>query len=168
MSKDNVVLTYQGRLEPETISDLLKFTEHRLQEKAIDKATQKRIFMIMLESLQNSYKHGSEVKSEDENICTVALVRHSEDFELTLGNYLNEDASSGLEEKLQLIQQLSPEELKEKYREVLNNGQQSEIGGSGLGLMHIARKSGHSLDYKIDKVEDGVCYFTFNVKIKNG
>jgi hypothetical protein len=166
MSSNDIILTYQGLLDSNIISDLLDFVEERLKELEIKKPARKKVFLIMLESLQNSFKHGNLRNPDGKMVTTLALVQKEEEkFELILGNFLLRENKSALESKLKMIDGLSEKELKEKYLEVLSNGEQSDIGGSGLGLMDIARKSGNKLNYRFDEVDDDKCYFTLNIKI---
>ncbi|MBD79912.1 MAG: hypothetical protein CL840_13450 [Crocinitomicaceae bacterium] len=164
MSGNDIILTYQGLLEAQTISDLLDFTEHRMVEHKISKPLRKKVFMIMLESLQNSHKHGH-TTSEYTRRATVALVKTDVGFELILGNFLSHENRMTLESKLKMIEGLSEAELKSKYMEKLMDGEQSDVGGSGLGLMDIARKSGNKMEYIFDDVDGQECYFTLNIKI---
>jgi hypothetical protein len=53
-----------------------------------------------------------------------------------------------LEEKLTRINRSTPEEIKEQYKDVLNNQEITEKGLGGLGLLDIARKTGHRIDFR--------------------
>jgi hypothetical protein len=163
MSQNDIIFTFQGELHEQTISDLLDFTEHRMQEHHVDRSKRKKVFMVLMESLQNSFKHGSP-KMEDSS--TVALLQHTDCFELIIGNYLSSKNRKPLEEKLKMIERLSHDEMRSKYREILNNGEQSDVGGSGLGLLHIARRTGKEINYNIEEVSKELCYLTLNIKIE--
>jgi len=165
MSDKNIILTYQGLLEADIISDLVGFVEDRLKERVIKKGLRKKVYMVMLESLQNSFKHGTPNYSDDMRVTTMALIYDDDNFELTLGNFVPFENRVRLESSLKLINSFSEEELKEKYLEILNNGVQSDVGGSGLGLIDIARKSGNKIDYRFDEVDNENSYFTLNIKI---
>ena len=68
-------------------------------------------------------------------------------------------------DKLEDINAMGKEELKEFYKNVLNNGQMSEKGGGGLGMIDIARKSGQKLDYGFMPFDDNHSFFSLNVNI---
>lgn len=165
MSDRNIILTYQGVLDPDVISELLDFVELRLKERKIKKSLRKKVYMIMLETLQNSLKHGSSKLTDENRRTTTALIHKDDNFELTLGNSVFVENKINLEKSLELINSLSEEKLKEKYLEILNNGIQSAVGGSGLGLIDIARKSGNKLDYRFDEMDQENFYFTLNIII---
>lgn len=163
MSDNDIILTYQGELFEQTISDLLDFAEHRMIEGEVERKVRKKVYMILMESLQNSFNHG---EHEGKKRSTVALIQLGDSYELTIGNYLNNVNRKPLEEKLKLIDTLDDEGIKLKYREVLNNGERSDKGGSGLGLLHIARRAGSNMSYSIEEISDQLSYLTLNIKIE--
>jgi len=48
---------------------------------------------------------------------------------------------------------------------VLNNGEMSDKGGGGLGMIDIARKTGEKLNYNFMPVDDSYSFFSLNIKI---
>jgi hypothetical protein len=47
----------------------------------------------------------------------------------------------------------------------LNNGELSEKGGGGLGLIDIAKKSRNKLQYSFREIDEDYSFFTLTVKI---
>ena len=70
-----------------------------------------------------------------------------------------------LKERIIKINDLDTLGLKEYYKKVLNNGIVSDKGGGGLGMIDIARKSGHKLEYNFNKIDDQHTFFSLLVKI---
>jgi hypothetical protein len=70
-----------------------------------------------------------------------------------------------LQSRIEDINSLSPEGLKERYKQVLNNGNISNKGGAGLGIIDIARKSGSKLEYKFNHHNDSLSFFSLTVRI---
>jgi hypothetical protein len=64
------------------------------------------------------------------------------------------------------INALSPEEVKEQYKKILSNGQMSDKGGGGLGMIDIARRTGKPLLYDFVPVNDNFSFFSLNVVIE--
>lgn len=69
-----------------------------------------------------------------------------------------------LQDKLDLINSLSKEELKDFYKQVLNEGTMSVKGTAGLGMIDIARKSGQKLEYCFNPINDGLTFLAFRLK----
>lgn len=70
-----------------------------------------------------------------------------------------------MQTRLDEINKLSKEELKDYYKAVLNNGQMSAKGGGGLGMIDIARKTGQKLKYNFMPIDDMYSFFSLNIKI---
>ncbi len=59
-----------------------------------------------------------------------------------------------LEEKLTRINRSTPEEIKELYKDILNHQEITEKGLGGLGLLDIARKTVHRIDFRFKKYDN--------------
>ncbi|MFI5150698.1 MAG: DUF6272 family protein, partial [Bacteroidia bacterium] len=86
-------------------------------------------------------------------------------YNIITGNYIKSRNVSGLKNRLDEINKLSKEELKDYYKMVLNNGEMSDKGGGGLGMIDIARKTGEKLNYNFMPVDDSYSFFSLNIKI---
>jgi hypothetical protein len=86
-------------------------------------------------------------------------------YNIITGNYIKKENVAGLKKRLDDINLLSKEELKEYYKSVLNNGEMSMKGGGGLGMIDIARKTGEKLNFSFAPVDDTFSFFTLNIKI---
>ena len=91
--------------------------------------------------------------------------KDGEDYKIITGNYMFNSNVEVLRGKMDKVNSLTPEELKQYYKEVLNNGTMSEKGGGGLGMIDIARKSGQKLDYEFLPIDDVFAFFTLTIKI---
>jgi len=70
-----------------------------------------------------------------------------------------------LRDKLNLVNGMEKEELKAYYKQVLSEGNMSEKGTAGLGMIDIARKSGEKLEYDFLDINDTTSFFSLTVKI---
>lgn len=87
-------------------------------------------------------------------------------YNVITGNYIKNDKVTGLRKKMDEINSLPPEELKEHYKRVLNNGQMSDKGGGGLGMIDIARRTGKPLFYEFTPINNIYSFFTLNIVIE--
>ena len=81
------------------------------------------------------------------------------------GNFIHKSNVSTVTEKIDFINSLNKDELKQHYKKMLSNGEMSEKGGGGLGFIDIAKKSGEKLIYKIREIDPNYSFFTLTVKI---
>ena len=86
-------------------------------------------------------------------------------YSIFTGNYILNENINGLRRRLDEVNALSKEELKEYYKKVLNNGEMSLKGGGGLGMIDIARKTGEKLEYEFLEIDNKVSFFTLNIKV---
>jgi UDP-N-acetylglucosamine pyrophosphorylase len=86
-------------------------------------------------------------------------------YSIFTGNYILNENIHGLKTRLDEVNSLNKEELKEYYKKVLNNGEMSLKGGGGLGMIDIARKTGEKLGYNFLEIDNKVSFFTLNIKV---
>ena len=128
----------------------------------------KKVYNVLVECLQNLYHHLDEV-SQDQNekirsaIFMIGKIDNS--YNIITGNYIKNVNIEGLKKRLDHINILTKEELKEYYKLVLNNGEMSMKGGGGLGMIDIARKTGQKLNFDFSPVDEKYSFFSLNIKI---
>ena len=91
--------------------------------------------------------------------------KEKEDYIIMTGNHIDKSKVQKLKDKIDMVNNMSKEELKTKYREVLNNEEITDKGGAGLGIIDIARRSGEKLDYEFKDVDNNHSYFSLRVKV---
>lgn len=123
---------------------------------------QKRIYYIMVEGLQNITHHQEEVannKESEDYPGIFAIQKNGDKYYISTGNVISNSKIDDLKSKLDVINSLTPDELKKFHREILSNGSISDKGGAGLGLIEMSRKSGNKLLYSFEKLDDEFTYF---------
>jgi hypothetical protein len=93
------------------------------------------------------------------------IARDLEGYHIVTGNYIANENVTGMKNRLDEVNALSKEELKEYYKQILNNGEMSLKGGGGLGMIDIARKTGQKLGYHFEKIDEKVSFFNLDIKI---
>jgi tetrahydromethanopterin S-methyltransferase subunit G len=170
MQDNNIMLTFKGEVTFDLVNSILKIIENRLEKIENNKLTRKKVYNVLVEALQNLCKHLEENTVEDYGLITgrTALLLIETDLEayrLVTGNYISNDKVESLKKRLDEINSVSKEELRELYKRILNNGQISEKGGAGLGFIDIARKSGQKLQYSFQPINDKFSFFTFQIDV---
>jgi len=114
----------------------------------------------MVECLQNITKHQDKIKNIiGDEAGILVLQKQNERYYITTGNVIENENISNLDSLLEKVNSLEPKELKEYYQKMLVNGEISEKGGAGLGLIAMARKTGNKLLYDFHEVNDKFSYF---------
>jgi len=125
----------------------------------------------LVECLQNLYHHidknPNDINRDENEMNSLFIIAKSDcDYTITTGNYMKTAEVLSLKEKLDLINGMSKEELKEFYKHILNEGTMSTKGTAGLGMIDIARKSGQELQYEFTPINENLTFFNLSVKIE--
>ncbi len=167
MSEQDLIFAYQGYVNDEMVNDILQMAEIKLKPESVKTSVKRKIFRVLFEGIQNSYKHQNNVLANDAEMRKIStvLARKGGFYELSIGNYILNDDIIRLKKNIDQINGQKKDELRENYRMTLNNNARTKSGGSGLGLMDIARKTGERLNYNFSGVNADVSYFTINIKV---
>ena len=122
-----------------------------------------------MESLQNLFHHVDSppgiLEGSGDSYGLFLLSKTSAGYKVVTGNFIRNERIPQLREKLEKINSLTKEELKDFYKFVLNNQEFSAKGGGGLGLIDIARKTGSKLVYVFQPYDENFHFFDFSVVI---
>lgn len=169
MRENNIMLTFKGEVTVDLVNSVLKIIEDRLDRIEEDRKTRKKVYNVLVECLQNLCNHiettDFEVKGYDSKTALLIIETDMNGYSVVTGNYVPTDKVDGLKARIDEINSVSKEELRELYKKILNNGQFSEKGGGGLGFIDIARKSGQKLKYSFQKVNEEIQFFSLQIDV---
>jgi len=165
-----VLLSYKGSITTELINHVLDVVENKLQDFNEDPKLRKKVYNVLVESLQNLYHHIDDLpddfRDDYENRFGVLVVSRVDDsYKIATGNFIRSEKIKYLKDKIDKINSLSREELKDMYKFILNHQKISEKGGGGLGLVDIARKTGNKLNYIFHNFNNDFYFFNLDVFI---
>jgi len=168
LDRENIMISFKGDLNKELLDAILSVVEEKLEAFDAPSVTRKKVFNVMVECLQNLYHHRN--KNEEtlrDSAIIIMVAKNATGYSVFTGNFVQANVVDNLKSRIQEINSLDRKELKELYRQVLTNGQFSDKGGGGLGIIDIAKKSGEKLDYGFMPVDDFNSFFSLNVSIPN-
>ena len=159
--------TYRGSFTTKVTDTILSLTESNLENENVEKKIRKRVFFIIVEGLQNVTRHQSATESDElAGYPGLFVVQYKPDgYYITTGNLIKSSNEYNIKNLIDKINKLDKDELKKYSLEKLDEGEFSEKGGAGLGLIEIARKSGNKLVYAFDKINDQFSFFYMHSKI---
>lgn len=172
MESDKVLLSFKGDITSDLTTSILGIIEQRLEEMNESPRLRKKVYNVLVECLQNLYHHidsgVAAQNDETEKKSAIFMIGASnQGYSITTGNYIDSERVNGFSGLLNRINSLSADELKQLYKDVLNNEQRSNKGGGGLGMIDIARKTGKKLNYDFIPVTDNLSFFSLNINIDN-
>ena len=166
LSSFSLSYIYKGDFSDHLNETILSLAETNMQIVNEPAALKKKVFFILVESLQNITRHSeASDELENDNSSLFIIQRKGQDYYITSGNLIDLDKVDPLIHKLEKVNSLDPESLKNYYREVLDMGEISSKGGAGLGLIEMARKSGNKLAFDFSPVNNKKSFFYFQSKV---
>lgn len=168
MVENQLLLAYKDNINEETFDQLIAMVDSKMIGFDEEKKIKKKVFNVLVECLQNVSRHAEPEKGKDHESSILLIGRNETSFFIITGNMMDNDKTAYLKEKLEHINNLKPDEIRDKYKELMSNMEFSDKGGAGLGLLDIARKSSNKFEYDFRKLSDKKSYFTLKVNIPVG
>jgi Family of unknown function (DUF6272) len=166
MLNKNLILVYEGEFTQEITKSVLAMAERNMEAFGEDTNIKRKVFNVMVECLQNISKH-SDTGDEHSPMRKAIFVIGKMDTEyvITSGNTILTQKVSYLAERLEKINNLDKEGLKNLYKDIIKNGAISDKGGAGLGFVDMARKSGNKLIFDFEPINDDLTFFLLQTTI---
>ena len=169
LKETDVLLSYMGSITSDIINTVLENIEHKFVE--INEATivRKKVYNVLVESLQNLYHHAEELPvgfqniSDSDKFGMLIIKKNEVGYAIITGNFINSNRIKPLKDKIDKINSLSQDELKDMYKFILNHQKLTAKGGGGLGLVDIARKTGNKIDYSFQNVNKDFYFFNLDI-----
>lgn len=167
MDADNVIVAYKGPVSEKLLESIYEMMDRHLEETKTPADKKKKLFHVLIESLQNVFHHHPQnLPFEENGLLTGFVIKYEDDiYRIITGNHVLKTGIKKLTEKLEKVNSLSPAELRIHYQQSLATTELSDKGGAGLGIIEMARKSGRKLNYEFTSVNDEYSFFTLEVTI---
>lgn len=157
-----IIVSHFGEFSQDLVNSLSTGIEDTMLESGDKKGVVKRMFSILVEGLQNIRIHGE--RDEDNNQISFLIVLQTEDeYKVTFGNLIKSENTYKIIERIDTLNEMDPDQVKELYMEVLSNGIMSNKGGAGLGFITMALKAKSKINYESQEVSDALTFFSVNI-----
>ena len=159
---------YSGDFTNDLTERILSLAETNMEVESESLKIKKKVYFIIVESLQNITRHQGGSKNVRLMDGFFSIHKFLGGYLIGSGNEIENVHIDSLSQKLEKVNSLNADELKEYQKEVLSAGGFSEKGGAGLGLIEMVRKSGNKLSYNFELLDDQNSYFYCQSKIAEG
>jgi hypothetical protein len=166
MMEEHLMFVYRGIVTNDNSVPLLMLLEKEMEHSEFGFTGRKRLFMFVLESLQNVSLHSQ--NNNNDHMSLVIYSKTGPGYTVTTGNVMSIEGIDGLKSKLKEINSMEAREIRDIYRQMLNSSELSMKGGAGLGLIEMARKTGNKLDYDFVPIDNNRCYFVLSKTVDEG
>jgi hypothetical protein len=163
----DILLIYEGKFNPQTTKSVLLMAERNINSITEDAGIKRKVFNILVECLQNVVKHGEELEHPGlaGTVPVLMIGREDDQYIIASGNAMFTKNVDDLKSKIDEINNLDKNGLKQMYKKIMRNNSMSEKGGAGLGLVDMARKSGEKLSYNFSRIDDKLSFFSLKTAI---
>ena len=168
----DVLFSYKGSITTGLINSVLDTVEAKLQDSDEQSKIRKKVYNVLVEGLQNLYHHNDDLPNSykekfEDGFGVLVIKKLGDSYKISTGNFIFTSNIKELKGRIDKINSLSKEELKEEYKNILNNQKMSAKGGGGLGLVDIARKTGNKLGYMFHNFDEKYYFFSLDISISN-
>jgi len=165
VEKKEMLISHYGPLSYEEIGFLLNKMTAMLERLGYSITTKKKVYAAMVESLENVYKHQDTIEENTNYLPKFTLTLEDNFIHLSASNSVLINKIAQLQDRLDKVNALDKQGLKDFYRDIILSGNVSQKGGAGLGIVNIAKVTENKLDYTFEKINDKYSYFSLHVKV---
>lgn len=170
LSGRNPILYYRGNIDSDLINKVLDTVEEKLISSDENPRFRKRVYNVLVESLQNLYHHAGSVPAgfEDqtsERFGILSIDKVDVGYRIVTGNFIRKEDAGELEKRIVRINNSTHDEITDLYKFILNHQRISVKGGGGLGLVDIARKTGNKLEHTFKDYDLNNSFFYLDILV---
>lgn len=168
MGVKHLMLVYEGEITQKITTAFTLLAENAMNKSSEDRMVARKVFHIMVESLQNIGKHADDKETGQALDIGAGLFIVGEDEEsyiIVSGNAISNEKIMHLKNILTKVNTLDPEELKGLKQKQLIEGTFIKTDGAGVGLIDIARKIGRQIEYHFEPINDKASFLLLKIKI---
>ncbi len=163
--KDDMNYVYRGIFTQNITDGILSLAERNIEDADEPFKIKRRVYFIMIESLQNITRYQAEEEVSEEKAGIFIIQKKGPYYFITTGNLIENEKIDYVESRLKKINSLDKKQLRGYYKEILTNGKFTNEGGAGLGLIEMARKSGNNLSFMFKKFNEKYSFFYLHTAI---
>lgn len=159
-----IIVSHIGELDQDKVNTISTLVETQMEYLGVSKSAIKKIFNIVIETLQNICIHG-EKDNNGYQMTYFIIGKDKNEFTIFSGNIVSTFVAEKLNKRLNSIKSLGDSDLKKQYMDVLSNGELSSKGGAGLGFLTIALKSNNNIDFDFEMLNKEYSLFSLQSKV---
>jgi hypothetical protein len=167
LNENQVISAFKGKIGPEVLRSILRSTESRLVDVPETVPIRKKIFNILVELVQNLIKHVDAEAKGEKALSTLMVTRDAGGYLISTGNHIPRAMSEFVQERVEMLNSMSKDELRQYYRVNMERNEMSEKGGAGLGLIDIVRKADGKLECFIEPVNEYLDFLVLQIRVSN-
>ncbi len=167
LRNNGISLVFMGEFNHDITKMFTSMSERELERKKEGRSTQRKVYHVLVETLQNISRHSDEITGIENNIGNGLFLigKKEQTYFVITSNKVASHKVDDIQSSLKQVNSLNKEELNELFKKTIKEGKLSDKGGAGLGLIDIARKTGNQLDYEFLTMDEEYSLFILKTEI---
>ncbi len=166
MSENGMSIVYLGEFHHQITKMFTSMAEEDMDRKDEERSTIRKVYSVMVETLQNMSKHSDEITDKYNIGKGLFMIGKKEGtYYIITSNKVSNSKKIDLEKAVKEVNGATREQLKEMYRKQITEGSISDKGGAGLGLIEIAKRTRNKLVYQFLPLDEHSQFFILKVEI---
>jgi hypothetical protein len=164
-TEKGMLICFNGPFSHSVIEEIGNAVKKHLETEDARKSSVVDVFAVYIEEAQNAKNYLAEKSfpETDHNSAIITIARKGGHYEVSAGNMIEKADAAGLVEKLDVINGMDKDGLKQLYKEQIRRELPPGSRGAGVGLIDIARRSSERLLYSINEIDDAYSFFSITV-----
>jgi hypothetical protein len=163
MVEETILMLQKGDFSSKSILSDLKIIEDNIVSDPHGSGYRREVFNVLVELLLNISKHSC--NDNKSNTGIFSLSKKDGKYVICAGNLMERNKKDALKFKLESLNTLNKEEIKNLYIQKLKNTNNPVQGDSGIGLINVARLQTEKIKYSFDEYDNNLLFFTISVII---
>ena len=170
ISSSSLSLVFKGSVNYEVVDSIAQIISDRLEIIEDNINIRKKVFGILIESLQNLGNYIKELKHNDlyfeydTSSIMFMIDTIKEGYLVVTGHFIQQEKAEFLKEKIEKIKSLSLVEMKNEYNEVLQSHDYNRF--DDLPILDIALKSNGLIDCHLEKINEDLSFYCLKTTIQ--
>jgi hypothetical protein len=160
-------MVYKGDFAKASILPILKIFEDSIQNLDGNINIKKRVYIIMMEMLENIVDHAKNNIHENRELKEGIFIlgKKENDYLISTGNIVETSRVSSLKEYIVKLNNMDYSELRKLYVKNLKKSKIVDSSYEGLGLIDIVSESTDNIKFHFEPINENDTFFSINVRI---
>jgi hypothetical protein len=165
MVADGFPVVYKGKLNHELLKLFTSMAEAKVSKGCSDISVRRLVFHVIVECVQNITRHSDDYGEDGIGNGIFVVGERKDYYYIITGNVVKAHKVPKLENQLEKLNAMEIKDLIKLHKAQMMDGEISEKGGAGLGLIDMIRKTGEKYIYQFLKLDMENHYFILKVTV---
>ncbi len=170
-SQKNIILQYKGQIDYDIIGDLIQELKDDMKSRNVRFGLYKKVLTLMIETLENVIRYRENLDHDDPVLLdhppSFIIYKNDTEYEIEVSNAIRNKDAAILRKRLEELNSMDRKAIKDLYKATITNGQFSEHGGAGLGMIEMAKLADKKLDFSFADIDRQYSSFRLRLTVKS-